>query len=68
MIAVRVLGARVVGGDHGEVGELRARPAHQRALLAVAVAAGAEHPDHAATGRAGGPAPSTFSSESGVCA
>ena len=69
MIAVRVLGARVVGGDDGEVGEPGADRAHQRPLVAVAVAAAAEDADQPPAGaviwRA---AASTFSSESGVCA
>ena len=42
---LRVLRARVVGGDHGEVGEPVGDRPHQRALLAVAVAAAAEDAD-----------------------
>ena len=70
---VGVLGAGVVRGDEDEVGEPRPDLAHQRPLAAVAVAPGAEHADQPR--RAAGPrsissraAPSTFSSESGVCA
>ena len=42
----RVLRARVVGRDDRTIGERRGDAAHQRALLAVAVAAGAEDDDH----------------------
>ncbi len=64
---LRVLGARVVGGDDRQVGALGPGPAHLRPLVAVAVAAGAEDRDQppAVSRRA---ARSTFSSESGVCA
>ena len=48
---LRVLGARVVGGDDGEVGELRPGPPHLRPLVAVAVAAGAEDRDHPPRGQ-----------------
>ena len=48
---LRVLRARVVGGDDGEVGQARGDLAHQRALVAVAVAAAAEHADAAAARR-----------------
>ena len=47
---VRVLGARVVGGDDADVGQLGPDAAHQRALLAVAVAAAAEDADQPAAG------------------
>ena len=50
-IAAGVLRTRVVGGEHREVGRLRRR-AHLRPLLAVAVAAAAEHDDHPASGAA----------------
>ncbi len=74
-----VLRARVVGGHDRDVGEPRRDLAHQRALAAVAVAAGAEHADHAAPAAAAPrgaeeiatssrAAASTFSSESGVWA
>ncbi len=68
-----ILRARVVGGHDHDVGQPRGDLAHQRALAAVAVAAGAEHADHAAAvaGRrrsSSRAAASTFSSESGVCA
>ena len=43
----RVLGAGVVVGDPEVVGELGAQPAHHRALGAVAVAAAAQHGEHA---------------------
>ena len=64
----RLLGARVVGGDDGEVGELAAGPAHLRPLVAVAVAAGAEDRDQPALAVSRRAARSTFSIESGVCA
>ena len=41
--------------------------AHQRALAAVAVAAGAEHGDHARPSASSRAASSTFSSASGLC-
>ena len=50
MIAVRVLGARVVGGDDRDVGEPVGDRAHQRALVAVAVAAAAEDADQPPVG------------------
>ena len=40
------LRARVVGRDQRDVGEPRGDLAHQRALAAIAVPAGAEHDDH----------------------
>ena len=46
----RLLGAGVVAGDHHHVGEPGGDGAHQRPLLAVTVATGAEHDDHPATG------------------
>ena len=45
-----ILAARVVGGDDRAVGEVDREPAHLRPLAAVAVAAAAEHADHAARG------------------
>ena len=45
---LRILAARVVGGDDRDVGELGREPPHQRPLAAVAVAAGADDADHAA--------------------
>src|SRR5687767_13938756 len=45
---LRVLRARVVGGDEADVGQPGADLAHQRALAAVAVAAGSEDRDPAA--------------------
>ena len=70
MIASRVLGARVVRGDDHVVGERGRRGAHQRPLVAVAVAAGAEDADQRRARRSSSSraARSTFSSESGVCA
>src|SRR3954452_18298543 len=51
----RVLVARVVGGDDRDVGPLAGDRAHERALGAVAVAAGAEDDDQAVLGeRPGG--------------
>ena len=47
---LRVLGARVVGGDDGDVGEPVGDLAHQRALVAVAVAAAAEDADQPSPG------------------
>ena len=52
---LRVLGARVVGGDDRQVGELGPGPAHQRPLVAVAVAAGAEDRDQPARRSAAAP-------------
>ena len=46
----RVLGARVVGRDHREVGESGGDLAHQRPLLAVAIAAAPEHADQPPAG------------------
>src|SRR4029450_1537124 len=43
----RVLAARVVGRDDRDVGQLGRDPPHDRALLAVAVAAAAEDADQA---------------------
>src|SRR3712207_6990015 len=40
--SVGVLRARVVGGDHGDVGQAARDPAHERPLAAVAIAAGAD--------------------------
>ena len=51
MIAAGLLGAGVVGGDHGEVGQLGSGPAHQRPLRPVPVAAGTDHGDQAAGGQ-----------------
>ena len=65
---LRVLGARVVGGDERDVGQPRADLAHQRALAAVAVAARAEHRDARGPTASSRAARRTFSSESGVCA
>ena len=39
----RVLAARIVVGDDGDIGKARRGGAHQRALAAIAIAAGAEH-------------------------
>ena len=63
----RLLRARVVGGHHARVGEPRGDLPHQRALLAIAVAAAPEDGDQppSVSLRA---ASSTFWSESGVCA
>ena len=47
MIAPRILGAGVVGGHDRDVGQLGRDPPHLRALVAVAVAPGAEDADHA---------------------
>ena len=47
---LRVLGAGVVGGDHGHVGQPPGDLAHQRPLGPVAVAAAAEDHDHPAAG------------------
>ena len=47
----RVLGARVVVGDHQHVGEPGGDLAHQRPLAGVAVAAGAEDDDQPARGQ-----------------
>ncbi len=52
----------------GQVGELGAGAAHQRALVAVAVAAAAEDARSAGPAVSRRAARSTFSSESGVCA
>src|SRR2546423_14146951 len=53
---LRVLGARVVAGDHDLVGQPRGDRAHLRALAAVPVPAGAEdHDDPMARQLAGGP-------------
>ena len=46
--AVGVLAARVVVGDDDAVGEPFGRLAHQRALAGIALAAAAEHHEHAA--------------------
>ena len=67
MIAVRVLAARVVRREHGEVGELGGDRAHQRPLAAVAVAAAAEDGQQTAVGDAPRTARRTLASESGVC-
>src|SRR6185312_2834325 len=49
-----ILGSRVVGGDDGEVRAVGGGASHQRALLAVAVAARAEHGDHTAVAEPAG--------------
>ena len=64
----RVLAARIVGRDDRDVGELVRDPPHERALLAVAVAAAAEDADDAAVARARAPRSSTRSSDAGLCA
>ena len=45
MMAVGILAAGVVRGDDDQVGALGRRPAHERALLGVTVAAAPEHHD-----------------------
>ena len=42
-----ILGARVVAGDHREIGAGRDHRAHERALAGIAIAAAAEHADEA---------------------
>ena len=64
----RVLRARVVARDDHPVCQLARDLTHQRALLAVAVAAGAEDDRRAGPSPSGRAAPSTVSSASGVCA
>ena len=54
MMANRILGPGVVGGEHDPVGQLAGHPAHDRALGRVAVTAAAEHDDAPARRR---PAP-----------
>ena len=46
-----VLGARVVGGDDRQIGELRPDSAHLRPLVAIAITAGAEDGYHPARGQ-----------------
>src|SRR5262249_45821049 len=43
---LRILGARIVGGEHDAVGETGRHLAHLGALRVIAVAAGAEHDVH----------------------
>ena len=47
---LRGLGARVVDGDHGQVGQAAGDLAHERPLGPVAVAAAAEDHDHLSLG------------------
>ena len=65
---LRILAARVVGGDDDDVGVPRGRRAHQRALAAVAVAAGADDDDQRARVASSRAVRRTLSSASGLCA
>ena len=67
IIAFGIFGARVVGGDDGDLGQRGGQAAHDRALGAIAVSAAAE--DHSRrAGFSSRAERSRFSRPSGVCA